>query len=308
MMDDFYASGLMDHTHTFSGFRRLSPERSDPSAFVGRAIKRAKFSGGAKAEAGYRRVALDAAVASKHPRGRSEKSRAAWRNDPLRDEEIFNVINKSLRARQPIRLTRSSSDLVCGAEKNLKEAKRAGRRIIPEIGVPHWDHASELLKMLGWGLASQELGATPFTLRLSKDVIAAGMASPRGLARYLQDRISRHLRYRLPQEEPTFWFVVEQGLGDEPHLHGAILISSGREDVVRSALRAAGGCWQNPARQCSFGMRGNLPKWVGYCTKWLWRSKCIMGDENLIGATQSIRRASKKTYQDSRANSAVLYP
>lgn len=79
-------------------------------------------------------------------------------------------------------------------KKNLREAKRVSHRIIPEVGLPHWDHSSEILKMLGWSMASRELGATPFTLRLSDDVVIKAQACRRGFGWYMQDRLNRCLR------------------------------------------------------------------------------------------------------------------
>lgn len=263
-------------------------------------------------EAGMRRAALDARVGHKPSRGRSEKSRLAWRNDPVRDEKIFNIINTYLRNRQPIRLTSKASHSVCAARKNLRSAKVKGERIIPEIGLPHWDHSSELLKMIGWGLASKELQATPFTLRLSEKVIRDAKASPRGFGRYLQDRLGRHLRQRLPDHEPAFWFAAEQGVRDEPHLHGAVVIPEGARDEVLAALMVAGGAWRSPERQCSFGRPGNLIKWVGYCTKWLFSSGLHIADgticKSVTGASQTVRREAKRCYQEARARSLAIYP
>lgn len=200
----------------------------DPEAFsvalLNRHLRRGKFVGGAKMEAGYRLTDLGARVADKPSKGRSEKSRSAWRNDPVRDEKIFEFINTSLRSKQPVRVTACSSDIVWSAKKKVRDAKLASAKIVPEVGLPHWDHSSEILKMLGWGMASHELGATPFTLRLSKSVLEGALKCPRGFGWYMQDRLNRYLRPIMGDHETVFWFAVEQGLGDEPHLHGAVVI------------------------------------------------------------------------------------
>lgn len=285
-----------------------SGRQTGPVYSFDRVKRRAKFAGGRKMEAGYRRAELGARVADKPLKGRSEKSRAAWRNDPVRDEKIFFFINACLRNKQPVLMTSSSAHIVSAAKKKLREAKLASLKIIPEVGLPHWDHSSEILKMLGWSMASRELGATPFTLRLSGDVILKARACRRGFGWYMQDRLSRHLRPVMGDRPPAVWFVVEQGVGDEPHLHGAVVIPPDRREQVCDALRAAGGMWRSPARQCHFGCANNLVRWMGYCTKWLWRSKTIIGNGAVVGATNVVRRTAKACYQGARSRSVTIYP
>lgn len=279
------------------------------------ALRRAKFSGGAAAEKKYRDMTVGLKVAGKQPKSRSEKSRSAWRNDPGRDEKIFLFVSGSLRKGQPVRLTKTAAHTVWAARKNLADAARSGVRLVPEVGLPHWDHASDRLKTLGWSLASKEWHAVPFSLRLSPEVATAAIEDKRGVARYLQDRIARHLRQRLPDQEPMFWFAVEQGIWEEPHLHGAVVIPEGGRDHVISALKAAGGAWKSAARQCQLSAAHNLVTWMGYATKWLHRSRWRIRSggettvpERLLAASQPMRRAAKRAYQEGRSNQSVLYP
>lgn len=279
------------------------------------ALRRAKFSGGAAAEKKYRDMTVGLKVASKHPKSRSEKSRSAWRNDPGRDEKIFLFISGSLRKGQPVRLTKAAAHTVWAARKNLADAARSGLRLVPDVGLPHWDHASDRLKTLGWSLASKEVNAVPFSLRLSPEVATAALEDRRGVARYLQDRMARHLRQRLPDQEPMFWFAVEQGIWDEPHLHGAVVIPEGGRDRVISALKAAGGAWKSAARQCQLSGARNLVTWMGYATKWLHRSRWRirpsvtgLAPERLLAASQTMRRAAKNAYHTARAGGWSIYP
>lgn len=282
-------------------FRNLPPS-------IQRILRRGKFRAGATAEKGFRKTILDAEVADKPRKGRSEKSRSAWRNDPRRDEKIFSIIMRLLKSGQPVRVSRKAADTVSQVRKNLKAAALSGRRIIPELGLPHWDHSSDLLKMLGWGLASWSMNATPFSLRVSPDVIKAAQQDARGVGRHLQDRLARHLRQRLPERDQAFWFSVEQGLREEAHLHGAVVIPAGAKKEVSSALKAAGGKWRSSPRQLQFSPRGNLTTWVGYATKWLYGSKMRLQDENLTGASRAIRRQARLSYQEARSTSLTIYP
>jgi hypothetical protein len=285
-----------------------------------RAKRRAKFAGGQAREQRMRRTLLDCVVASKGVKSRSEKSRARWRNDPRRDEEILMYINAKLRSGQPVRLTTKASHTVYVARKNLADAKRAGVRSIPDLFIPHWDHSSDLMKMLGWGLASRELGVTPFTLRIAPEVLERAKADKLGPARHIQERLMRHLRNRLPGVAPTFWFAIEQGQWEEAHVHGAVVIPPDGRKVVAKALAAAGGAWSSPARQVQLDRPKNLITWVGYATKWLFVSMTrVLPDklsdptasfkaQGLTGASQTMRRSAKRAYQDARNASAVIYP
>lgn len=276
-------------------------------AFLARTKRSAKHAAG-RVEARYRDLADRARLAGKPLRSRSEKSRQAWRNDPVRDGKIFSYINEKLRSGQPLRITDKSAHTVSAARKTLADARRAGVGVIPDLGLPNWDHASGLLKMVGWGLASWELGATPFTLHISEDIQKAAAGDRRGVGRYLQDRIARHLRQVIPGETPAFWFAVEQGVWDEPHIHGAVVIPGGMEGTVGAALRAAGGQWKSTSRQVHFSRRGNLLTWVGYSTKWLYGSKVKLRSDNLTGASQAMRRMAKAMYQGARKRALSLYP
>ena len=283
--------------------------------------RRVKFAAGS-VEPKFRKVKLDAEVAAKGPKSRSEKSRAAWRNDPRRDEKILSYIGRLVRNKQPVRLSVASRHLVSAARKSLADAARAGVRIIPDLFVPAWDHSSDLMKMLGWGLAAREMGATPFTLRVSDEILDAARGSRVGPSRYLQDRIARHLRTRLPNGVATFWFAIEQGHWEQAHLHGAILIREGERPIVREALMAAGGDWKGGSvRQVHFSPAKNQIKWVAYSTKWLFGThRRLSADEGAfdvdlftdrkvpIAATQSFRAAARTVYQAGRKTGLVIYP
>ena len=236
---------------------------------------------------------------------RSEKSRASWRADKRRDSEILKFITVSLRSKQPLRLTGSAADTVRRGKKSLEAAALSKTRIIPDVGLPHWDHTDPHLKMLGWGMATSDMGATPFTLHITTAVFAQAQRDKRGPARHMQDKISRHLRNRL-NEVPPFWFSIEASVGIEPHLHGAIVVAKGREDDVRSALVAAGGPWG--ARQLSFSVKRSAATWVTYATKWFYGTKVRLRDENTSGATKSVRSAAREWHQKARAEKKVLYP
>lgn len=273
-----------------------------------RELRRQKYKRAKKEERLLRGEYFNRKVEIKGSKSRSEKSRARWRNDPRRDAVIFRYILEKLRDKQPVRLCTDSAYSVWLSRRTLADARRRGFRVIPDLFIPHWDHASPLLKMLGWALASEALGAYPFTLRISNEVMSHAKASSKGPARYLQDRISRHLRRLKPEIKIEFWFAFEQGEGEEPHLHGAIVVPRGAKEAVASALRAAGGLWEPKCRQVLISERRCPVKWVGYSTKWHLSSSHKMGFDRLVAATQGVKREAQLRYQEARSTNRCLHP
>jgi hypothetical protein len=247
------------------------------------------------------------ANAGKPKKSRSEKARSAWRADPGRDEKIFSFINGLLRKKQPVRLTKSMTHTVRAAKILLDGSKASGTRIIPPVGLPHWDHTSPHLKMLAWGMASWELNATPFTLHLSDEIIKKALKDKRGFARHIADRVRRLLEYRLGTV-PGFWFSVEKGPGEEPHAHGAIVIQPGHEELVSKALRSAGGKCSYPARQLFYSPKRNAINWVGYATKWMYGTRRRLLSPNSIAANHVIRQAAQAWHQEARSTSRIVHP
>lgn len=317
---------------TVRGIGQKAAVTSNPPAFaeaLNRGRRKAvKHRAGGRAEREWKRAGVSQASAGKPTKYRSEKSRNAWRSDHARDEKIFRFINDELRSGQPVRLTSIGAHTVKSAKKNLLEARELKTRIIPEVGLPHWDHASPRLKTLGWGLASDQMNATPVNLRLGSEVIAAAHRDKRGVSRHLQDRLARFLRYYLPGQEAPFWFACEQGVFEDLHLHGAIVIPAGMEAQIKQALLATGGTWTSRPRQLRFSPRSNLVKWIGYATKWLYSSRAkaararpqaardavpdmtliCASNSFLLAASQPMRRAAKAAYQRIRKDRKAIYP
>lgn len=268
-------------------------------------LKYVKFRGAGRSESFDRQFAISQANAGKPPKSRSEKARSRWRRDLGRDEKIFLFINGLLRKSQPVQVTSRMGHTVRGAKNILRDAKPS--KVIPPVGLPHWNFAAPRLKMLGWGMASWELNAAPFTLRLSDTVVLQAKRDPRGFARHIQDRIRRHVRYHTG-DDPSFWFSIEQGPFEEPHLHGAIVVPSGQDKAVRRAMRAAGGKWTSDARQFHFSPKRGAVGWIGYATKWMYGNMRRVGDDRLIAASHSIRQAALRWFESARRTKQVLYP
>lgn len=282
--------------------------QSSSDANRNRQARREKYKRAKPLERAVRRDHFNEAVAYKGSKSRSEKSRAKWRNDPRRDAVIFRYINDKLRDNQPVRLCSDSSCSVYLSRKTLAEAKRQEVRVIPDLFVPHWDHASSLIKLVGWGLASEALGAFPFTLRIDPEIMSLAQSSGKGPTRYLQERIGRCLRSSLSATRIEFWFVIEQGEAEEPHLHGSIVMPKNGWDAVADALRTAGGLWEPRSRQLLISEKKDPLQWIGYSTKWLLTSGLRIGADRLFAASQGMKREAKFRYQKARSEKRALYP
>jgi hypothetical protein len=294
---------------------------SDPAHDASLAkLKRAgNFRGSARVERELARDVLNRADAGK-PRRRSRNSRNAWLNDERRDEKIFKFINNSLRLRCPVRVTSSMSDTVLRAAEKRREFKARSVPLgtIPPVGLPHWDHASPRLKMIGWGLAMHARQGRTFNLKLSDAVIRRAKSSPRGVTKYLQDRVRKELRSALAQigrKVPEFWFAVEQGTIDTVHLHGAIegVADTRSLDAIKKGLRAAGG--RNVKNQLTMKALIRPVTWVGYATKWHNLARFHVGppgelieNVSVFAASNGCRAAAQRCYQDLRTRSVTIYP
>jgi hypothetical protein len=189
----------------------------------------------------------------------------------------------------------------------------------PIVGLPHWDHASERLMMIGWGLAMYEKHGKTFNLKLSDKVVDDALRSPMGFTRYMQDRIRKKLvrEFRtLGRPVPDFWFAVEGGVVDEVHLHGAIEGGQGQDaiDAIRRALKSAGG--DGVPNQLTMKALTRPATWVGYVTKWYSVARfhirpsdvLTIEDVPVFAATNRCRTAAQKTYMAARKANKVLFP
>jgi hypothetical protein len=110
-----------------------------------------------------------------------------------------------------------------------------------------------------------------FDLNLSQEVETLARDQGKHCLAWLHRRVVRHLRRALGASLgiPTpFWFAIEESDKGRLHTHGEIAFEPHREKLIREALKAAGGRWdeENAEYQLILRISPNL-RGAGYCLK-----------------------------------------
>lgn len=176
---------------------------------------------------------------------------------------------------QPVSTAPIAAPINDNEEQNQKRQKsgRAQFRITtPKTKIA--DDILSLFRKLQAIAGNDQLYA--FTLRIDQKLLG-GRKDPtncmqRRIARELKNRLGRDIKFAGVME----WRTDAAG---ELHLHGAITLALGAEELASEALRVAGGRWrdkQGKARQvdvrpinpqASFGGKFGLEGWALYCSK-----------------------------------------
>lgn len=171
---------------------------------------------------------------------------------------------------------------------------------------PHWDKTTTSLKVLAYALESHARGASTFSLRLGREVAKKALASKRGPAAFLQNRIRQAMKREFGDDAPDFWFTIEDGYSPEKlHLHGAIVLPSSPEVVDRAsgALRRAGGKWattQGQQYQLALKVMDKPFGWAGYVCKEL-NITARDVEQRLVAVTSGLARAARERWPETRA-------
>jgi hypothetical protein len=246
----------------------------------------------------------------------SRKSRPHWRRDQKRDRAILSDIKRFLDAGIGVRLAPSKPVLV-RLQKEIAEASK-GRADHPDpiIIVPHWEKATLRLRMFGMSVAAGKRGGRDFTLHLNEEVMDYALG---GDGKSFAKRMHRRLKDALASAygaaglaTPDFFFQVERGRGEAPHIHGVILVPDGSSlTLLRDALRRAGGEPWKRARhistQVDIGELSEPVGWVGYISKFAEITQEAIGD-NTFAATFGMRAIGKGWYQKARMRGELLLP
>ncbi len=179
-----------------------------------------------------------------------------------------------------------------------------------EICLPRHKETGSRLKALSWMMACIEHGplARAFNLNLSVKVIEAARNSPKGMAAYLRDKITRQLDrdlkpFGLTSPDLTFSVEIEKPGGE--HLHGVIILPAEVSDrrvyrAIRNSLKRAGGDWNTKEHENQLRWKAlyDAPRWGKYASKYDLISK--QSAEGLTAATLGIRKAGKDWYENAR--------
>ena len=217
----------------------------------------------------------------------SKLSQPAWRNDDLE------------------RMMEPTSPL------SLKERTAIHHRLLlrydlekAPVRVYGWDKISSMTKSVFFAWSMDLKTSRPFTLHLSKQVVASAKEARASFASHLQDRL-RKLLNRRGLSSTEFWFVVELGGTGGFHLHGAIdwpYDKSQRLSIKKALSVLSGGGVDSALKISDAGPQGG---WAAYCQKHRVISTKALGGSNLA-ASRSVQRRAKQMYVDFKAECARL--
>lgn len=255
----------------------------------------------------------------------------APRRDTVLDRDIFQEIQRCMRAGALVQFGHRSGPLVSRLPSPMLQSswkrralddKKERRRLKPtdiwkkSLWLPHPDHTGDMLKALSWGCAMSGAGARSLTLHLAPEVVAAAHADPHGFVRHIHKRMAKELKAALcpleGAEIPEFFFTVEDTDLGVPHIHGAIFVNEDDERVlplVRKALKRAGGdCrYTDSGRQLHMPPLETPVRWVNYLSKWI-AGSALRHDGGHFAATNGIRKRGREWYQQARSGKVILDP
>jgi hypothetical protein len=172
------------------------------------------------------------------------------------------------------------------------------RRIAELPSYGEWEKAKDPAKVLAMARAVQSTGVRGIAITVNLTQLSFGMANDveRETGSALQDRLRRYFASEFGTPLP-FYFVIEHGLGQIPHLHGAVELEATQDNMrrVRRALRrlSRGEARRAPARWVDTAPFETPARWGAYAYKHPITSQSKTGVRSLLKATQSIRRAAK---------------
>jgi hypothetical protein len=258
--------------------------------------------------------------AAKAAKSRSKVSRRSPLRDKDRDRAILAEIHGFLKAGVGVRFTPLKRELVSPLSSSpLLPSTTAGRSTThdPVILLPNWSKASLPLRAMAMGIAAGDDGAVDFTLHLGDSGIAYGLGvGEMQFARRLYRRITDTLARECPKAGypvPLFFFAVEQGVGERPHLHGVIFLPEKKvhQRHLRETLcEAVGTDWKPTGRdltQLEFGSLFEPAGWVRYITKYAELTKHQLGD-NIFATPRPITRGGRAWYEAMRTKRGLLLP
>lgn len=145
------------------------------------------------------------------------------------------------------------------------------------------------------------------TCRLSDEVVDAARSSKKGLPSHLLERLTKLLKQRFKQPVDIV-IVLEQGLGEGPHLHGVVDVADTQENrhLVREALTVLGACPQIGLmeRQVHVSDLYEPDGWGRYPFKWRSTSKSNLKVDRTMAASKNLRKRGEANYNSFKRKAA----
>jgi hypothetical protein len=171
---------------------------------------------------------------------------------------------------------------------------------LPAFG--EWGKAQAPARVVALARAAQtpDVQGTAFTVNLTYQSFGMAQAVERSTGSAIQDRLRRYLLAEF-KECPDFYFVVERGIGQLPHLHGAVSMdpTESNQKRLRAVLlkltKAKGR--RAPERWVDVEPLSTPARWGGYAIKHPLTSQSKTGITSLLYATQSLRAKARDEWE-----------
>lgn len=231
----------------------------------------------------------------------------------LRGESLVDLIdklNKQKKHYEAMGVTYDDDDIMVplstGPSVGLNEVREFVRSIaeLPTLGP--WDRAGQAAKAIAYSRASKSLsgGACAFTVNLPLRVALQADQERRATQSVLQNKIRALLKAEFG-EAVNFFFVYERGIGQKPHLHGAVALKPTNQNMkrLRRVFYKLAGVKPKPSNSSLIRLeRLRTPgRWGAYAIKHPLVGQLKSGVLNLIGKTRGVARQAKVEWEQMRA-------
>jgi hypothetical protein len=179
------------------------------------------------------------------------------------------------------------------------------RRIakLPTFG--EWNKAQPPSRVIAMArsIHASEARGIAFTANLTGMSFDMAKLTKRNTGSSLQDRLRRHLKAEFGVC-PDFYFILERGLGQLPHLHGAVELEP--SPINRRKLRTAlsklsrADKRRAPERWVDAEPLKTPARWAGYALKHPLTSQSKTGVSSIVFATQQLRTKARKEWEKMR--------
>ncbi|MBU2605319.1 MAG: hypothetical protein KKC43_05450 [Alphaproteobacteria bacterium] len=163
---------------------------------------------------------------------------------------------------------------------------------LPAFG--EWSKAQAPARIIALArvVPSSDIQGIAFSATLTYQSFGMAQAAEKNTGSAVQDRLRRYLISEF-DECPEFYFVLERGLGQLPHLHGAMSLDPSQHNqkrlraVLIKLARAKGR--HTPERWVDTEPLTTPARWAGYSIKHPVTSQSKTGVVSLLYATQTLR-------------------
>lgn len=230
--------------------------------------------------------------------------RNAEKSERYFEEELTRAGRPLVRAPSP-----SSKALNDNQEKTKSTPKKTHSNDNDRRQIASWKDTKDFGRFIAINRAAAVndndwcASAHAFTLNLSPDVIARGLASRHnGFASWIQKRIAAELA-KVVRRVVEFALAVDVTRSGRPHLHGVIVVGVDELPAAEEALRRAGGTW---AAKCADRQVDTRPVWdadgwASYSARNAAAARKVVG-ASIMACTAGLKAAAKALHERLRRN------